>query len=380
MDILRTVRYKPTGMRTLLCCTMLFLLMSCSQESTNAGAKAGPNMAKKPAAKPIPVAVAKVKIGDAVDRYNTTAALEAEHHAQVLARTTGVIREILHEEGSLVKANAVLLRLENDDQLLRLKQSEIKLAQLQHEYDRRVKMKALGVVSSQEFEEIENQLETAQAEKEVAELNLSYTEVRAPFAGKIVRRLVDRGANVQPGTQLVEIMDTDPLLVRAHVPSNRLGQIAVGQKVETYLSSMDQTLEGKVSLVSPIVDPESGTVKITTEIRKYPAGTRPGDFAEVRMVTARREGAMLIPSIAVFEEQGKHVLFVVKDGKSEKRVVEVGFTDEGLTEILSGIEPDELVVSKGQRNLRNGVAVEILEGLDSEQGSLELQQMTQAAL
>jgi len=379
MDSLNKCRHLwPKGL-VILAILGLVSSIGCGQGTSQAGQAKADRPAQKVAAKPAPIAVTQVAKGDAVSRYTTTAALEAEHHAEILARSTGVVREILHEEGDRVEANQLLLRLENDDQLLGLKQAEIKLKQIEHEFNRQVKMKDLGILAEQEFEDIRNQLETAQAEKEVAELNLSYTEVRAPFSGYIVRRLVDRGANIQPGNPLFEIMDTDPLLVRAHVPANRLGQISTGQKVQVYLDSSDILLDGTISLVSPIVDPESGTIKITTEITDYPAAIRPGDFAEVRILTARRENALLVPSIAVFEEQGKHILYVVREGKAVRREVEVGFADDGMTEIRRGVEAGELVVSKGQRNLRDGVPVEILEGPTSVQGANEKQALAQAA-
>lgn len=379
MDSLIKIRHLwPKGL-VILTVLAVCASIGCSQSTSQASQNQADKPANRVAAKPAPIAVTQVVKGDAVSRYATTAALEAEHHAEILARSTGVVREILHEEGDRVEANDILLRLENDDQLLRLKQAEIKLSQIEHEYNRQVKMKDLGILADQEFEDIKNQLETARAEKEVAELNLSYTVVRAPFSGSVVRRLVDRGANIQNGNPLFEIMDTDPLLVRAHVPANRLGQIAIGQTVQVYLDSSDITLEGTISLVSPIVDPESGTIKITTEINDYPPAIRPGDFAEVRILTARRENALLVPSIAVFEEQGKHILYVARDGKAVRREVEVGFADGGMTEIRRGVEMGELVVSKGQRNLRDGVPVEILEGPDSVQGANQEQTIAQAA-
>jgi RND family efflux transporter MFP subunit len=121
-------------------------------------------------------------------------------------------------------------------------------------------------------------------------------------------------------------------------------------------------VKGKVSLVSPIVDPATGTVKVTAEIHDYPPGTRAGDFAQVRIVTARHERATLVPSRAVFEEQGSDILFVVEDHKAVRRIVETGFVDGDLTEVLGGVEEGELVIVKGQRELRDGAGVEVLEG------------------
>jgi RND family efflux transporter MFP subunit len=132
--------------------------------------------------------------------------------------------------------------------------------------------------------------------------------------------------------------------------------------MEVRLEGTAEPLTAAVSLVSPIVDPATGTVKVTAEVRQYPTGTRAGDFAEVRIVTASHDQTILVPSRAVFEEQGKDILYVVESGKAVRRVVETGFIDGDLTEILDGVAERDLVVVKGQRQLQDGSGVEVLEG------------------
>jgi membrane fusion protein (multidrug efflux system) len=310
----------------------------------------------------IPVAVAEVEIGSASSYYTSTAVLEAESHAQILARTTGVVREILREEGDRVDAGQILLRLEDDEARHRTRQAEANLRTARAEHERRARMLESGLLSEEEFGTTENTLSVREAELELANLDVSYTRVRAPFHGKVVRRLVDLGANVNPGTPLFEVMDVEPLLARVHIPAKRMGFVDVGQAMEISLESTGAVLTGKVSLVSPIVDPATGTVKVTAEVHDYPPETRPGDFAQARIVTDRHKQTKLVPSTAVFEEQGQSVLYVVEENRAVRRVVETGFIDGERTEVVSGLTPDELVVVKGQRQLRDGIGVEILEG------------------
>jgi membrane fusion protein (multidrug efflux system) len=186
--------------------------------------------------------------------------------------------------------------------------------------------------------------------------------VTAPFAGRVVRRHVDLGASVNPGTPLFDVMDVTPLLAKIHIPAKRMGFVEAGQAIEVALDGAEKPLLGVVSLISPIVDETTGTVKVTAEIRDYPAGTRPGDFAEARIVTARHEDAVLVPSRAVFEEQGQDILYAVEDGKAVRRVLETGFVDGDFTEVVSGADSGDLIVVKGQRQLRPDGDVEILEG------------------
>jgi membrane fusion protein (multidrug efflux system) len=256
----------------------------------------------------------------------------------------------------------VLLLLEDDEARVRVRQAEANLRKARSEYERGIEMREAELLSAEEFERLENELHLREADLDLAQLELSYTRVSSPLAGRIVRRLVDLGANVSPGTPLFEVMDVEPLLARVHIPAKRMGFVRVGQSVEIRLEGGEEPLEGDVSLVSPIVDPATGTVKVTVEIRDYPPGTRPGDFARVRIVTDRHEGAVLVPSRAIFEEQGESVLYVVEEDQAVRRVVRPGYVDEDRTEILEGVRPGELVVVKGQRQLREGARVEILEG------------------
>jgi membrane fusion protein (multidrug efflux system) len=113
--------------------------------------------------------------------------------------------------------------------------------------------------------------------------------------------------------------------------------------------------------VSPIIDPSSGTIKVTIEIPEYPSDTRPGDFAEVSIVTERRLGSTLIPKNAVFTDRGDQIVYVAADSTAERRVVEVGFEDDVHAEILSGVTEGEDVVVKGQRSLKHGAAIKVLD-------------------
>ncbi|MGH2570234.1 MAG: efflux RND transporter periplasmic adaptor subunit [bacterium] len=310
----------------------------------------------------VPVGIEPAVIGRASSYYTATATLEAESHAQILARTTGVVREILREEGDAIRADEALLLLEDDEARLRVAQAEANLKTARAEHDRAEQMEKSGLLSAGEFETNINNLHVREADVELAKLELSYTRVRSPIEGRVVRRFVDLGANVVPGVPLFEVMDVTPLLARVHIPAKRMGFIGAGQAMEVRLAGTDEPLTGTVSLVSPIVDPATGTVKVTAEIQKYPAGTRAGDFAEIRIVTASHEGAILVASRAVFEEQGKDILYVVEDGKAVRRVVETGFIDGDLTEILNGVAERDLVVVKGQRQLQDGGGVDVLEG------------------
>jgi RND family efflux transporter MFP subunit len=301
-------------------------------------------------------------VGDASSYYTATASLEANNVAEIHSRTTGFVRQILHEEGDRVAAGELLLKLEDDEARLNVKQAEANVEATRSEHERKASMRDAGLLSAGEFETVDNNLRVREALLDLRKLELQYTQVSAPFAGRVTRRLADLGANVSPGTPLFEIMDDEPMLARVHVPARRMGSVAVGQHIAIHLDSGDLDLEGVVTLVSPIVDETTGTVKVTAEIRKHPAGIRAGDFAQVKIVTERHANAKLVPSRSIVEDEGKSTVYVVADGKAVKREVKPGFVESEETEILDGVAANELICVKGQRDLKDDQAVEILEG------------------
>jgi membrane fusion protein (multidrug efflux system) len=307
------------------------------------------------------VAIENASVGTIASYYTATATLSAEKEAEILSRVSGVVEALHCEEGDLVSAGTVLLSINNDEYRYRLAQAEANTADLQSRYDRLREMQKQELVSAEEYEGVKNELKSAQAEEGLARLTLSYTNVTAPFRGAVVTRLVDVGQNINLGTPLFVLSDFDPLLARVHVPSKEFKKLKPDQPVELVLESNRQRLSGRIKLVSPVIDPSSGTIKVTIEIPDYPAGVRPGEFAEVHIVTERRPGSTLVPKIALVTDRGEQVLYVAADSTAERRSVEVGFEDDNYAEIISGVSPDEPVVVKGQRSLKHGSPIRILE-------------------
>ncbi|RLA07611.1 MAG: hypothetical protein DRQ59_14330 [Gammaproteobacteria bacterium] len=359
----------------LMCAVLLVAVAGCgkgegeSQSSAQNHGQRQPGSGQRPggaagAAKAIPVAVQPAALGSIASYYKATATLEAEKQAEVLARVTGVVTSLAAEEGDFVAAGAPLLTIGNDEYRLRLQQAAARTANLQSRFDRLQAMKAEELSTEEEFEAARSDLASAEADEGLARLNLSYTTVRAPFAGRITARLVDLGQTVSANTALFVMADFDPLLARVHVPSREFRKLRQDQLVDLVLDSSGARMQGRITLISPIIDPNSGTIKITVEVSAYPDDTRPGDFAEVQIVTERRDDVVLVQRSAVITDKGETVVYVaVTDGdtdQAERRLVTVGFSDDSNTQIVSGLAVGESVVVKGQRSLKHGAAMKIL--------------------
>lgn len=389
-------RSRPTRLLTLLALLAFLIatalvLGACGKKDEAAsapaqGAQPAQNQGQKPGAgrpggapgqrpggggeQAVPVAVSTARTGSIASYYHSTATLEAERQAEVLARVAGVALQLKAEEGDQVPADGPLLVIENDEYRYRLQQAEASTANLRARYQRLEAMLAEQLTTEEEFQAARSELETAEANEGLARLELSYTTVRAPFEGQITQRLVDEGQNISVGDPLFVLADFHPLLARVHVPSREFRELKLKQSVELTLDSDGTELEGTIRLISPVIDATSGTIKITVEVNEFPAGTRPGDFAEVRIVTERRDDVVLVPRSAVITDKGEQIVYVALPGEgqgssAERRIVTVGFTDDDSAQITDGLAPGEQIVVKGQRSLKHGSPLKILETIDA---------------
>ncbi len=327
-----------------------------------AGGTPGGAMGAAPKQPPVPVAVTAAAVGPIASYYTATATLAAEREADILARVSGVVQRLSCEEGDVVTEGSELLRIDNAEYQFRLEQAQAARGDLQSRYDRLTQMKERELVSPEEYEKVSNDLAAAKAAEGMARLNLSYTRVTAPFSGRVVGRKVDVGQTVNNGTSLFTLSDFKPLLARVHVPAKEFNKLRPDQPVDLVLESSGITLRGRIKLVSPTIDPSSGTIKVTVEINDYPDGVRPGDFAQVKIVTEQRNTSTLVPKIAIVNDRGEQVLFISQaDSTAERRVVEVGFQDDVNAEITQGLKAGERVIVKGQRSLKHGSAIKVVD-------------------
>jgi len=306
----------------------------------------------------VPVEVAEARPREISAYYFTTAALEPEKMVDVMVKIAGQVETIHVEEGNVVREGELLCELEDREQEVALEEARINRDKQKREFERLKSVHDRSLVSDKEFSDVTYQYELAKNQYDAALLRYEYTKVRAPFSGVITERTVDKGRNVTVGTKLFAIADTDPMLLRLHLPENEVARIKVGQEVFiTPDSDPDALLNGKILLISPRVDERTGTVKVTVQTE---GNAMPGSFVRVRIVTDTHEGTLAVPRRGVVSDAGETFVFVAKADTVRKADVTVGFEDEEYSEILHGIEQGDTVVVLGVGGLKTGTKIEIL--------------------
>jgi membrane fusion protein (multidrug efflux system) len=155
----------------------------------------------------------------------------------------------------------------------------------------------------------------------------------------------------------------NPLLAVLHVPERQLGKLKVGHSASLEVDAIDgREFAGRIDRISPVVDPATGTVKVTIEVRDRTRRLKPGMFARVNIVHDVHLNAMLVPKDAIIAEDRESCVFVVRDSTAYRRTVETGFVNSSHIEVLSGVSDGDTVVTIGKGGLKDSTKVEMVSG------------------
>ena len=199
---------------------------------------------------------------------------------------------------------------------------------------------------------------SAQTQVTSARKAIADAVVLAPMSGYVSDRPVALGEYVTTSSKVVTIVRTNPLRMKIDVPEQAIGEVQVGQSVSLTVSAYaDRTFNGRVARVSPSVTATSRTLTVEAEVENGGNILKPGQFATVRILLPRSDPAVLVPVRAVRTEGGTSRVFVVKDGRADQRLVQLGQTEGDLVEIRSGVAADEPVVTSNVDKLSDGIAI-----------------------
>ena len=290
----------------------------------------------------------------------TNGTLEAENEVDLVARVSAPIVALHVEEGDLVQAGQLLARLDDLETRVQTEIARVGLAETRQAYERAQQLHAEDLISSEDYERATSAYDAAKAQLKASEIQLEFTELRAPFSGRIVRRYVDRAEQVSVNTPVYRLSDFDPLLCPIQMPERDLPRLRLGQQAWLSVEAWhDERFAATVLRISPIIQAETGTFKVTLELR-HGGRLRPGMFARVFVETETREDALVVPKAALSLESIGDTVYVAADGKASRREVELGFRQGDLVEIVRGVSEGEQVVVVGQDGLSEGTPLQIL--------------------
>lgn len=308
----------------------------------------------------VPVEVARAQRKPIAASYSGTANLEAPGEAQVVAKTSGVMVQLLAEEGDQVKAGQVLARIDGDRVRLEAQRQLAIVHKLENNYRRSQELAARKLVSAESTDQIKYDLESARATYALARLELSYTNITAPISGVVAQRMVKPGNLIGLNAPVFRIVNNSHLEGVLNAPEREMSRLKRGLPVRMAVDAVPgRIFEGRIDRVSPVMDSGSGTFRVVCAFDNEPE-LRPGMFGRIEVVYDQRQDALTVPRIALLEDEGEPALYIVRGKIAKRTPVKVGYTNGELAEILSGVKEGDIVVTAGKVAIRDGTEVQVI--------------------
>ena len=252
-----------------------------------------------------------------------------------------------------------------------LDQSGVALTQARNQYELAQRhVDALMAVSrQQELKSAAGQLQSAKGKYLGAEAQLAYSEIRSPIGGVVTDRPLYPGEMAAAGTPLLTVMDTTSVVARAHIPQDQAALLKLGDKATITVPATvsgaghgeDDPIDGKVTVVSPALDPNSTTVEVWVQAKNSKGRLRPGTSVQISMLARAVPNSVVIPAAAVLTapDKSSYVMVAGSDNRAHQKTVKTGIRQGDQVQILDGLAEGDRVVTSGAYGLPDNTKIRV---------------------
>ncbi|HOS98350.1 MAG TPA: efflux RND transporter periplasmic adaptor subunit, partial [Deltaproteobacteria bacterium] len=301
-----------------------------------------------------------------------------EPHDQVIvsSEVDGVLKEILVDEGTLVKSGSVLGRISDIDYRLAVQAADAALGQARANLENADtlygRMKALfgkQAISKQEYDNAKTRLdvagqdmERARASLDLARERLGKTTIRSPISGVVKQRMVNAGDFIKAGQPLAVVMVINPLKLVFSVPEKDISLLKVRQDVVFTVDPYPRKeFTGTLSIIYPSLDERSRMLRAEATVPNRSGELKPGIFSRVRLYTGAARDTIVVPVTSILYEGTRTRVFILEKGVARERVLELGGKYGEVMEVLGGLQAKEQLIVVGQNTLTDGVRVNVVQ-------------------
>ncbi len=334
----------------------VLVAVACKGKGGAPGGGAGGGAGGGPPGMPVEVAVAKA---DTVrDEIAATGQIEAIQAIELHPEVEGRIIAILFREGQGVAPGAALFQVDTIILSAQVAQLAAQRDLAQQDLARTKDLIAQNAASAADLERAEAAARSADAQFRQQNTRLARATVRAPFGGVVGQRFVSQGDYVTTSSRLVSLQTVNPQRAAFQVPERYARSLQRGQRVTFRVGAITgRDFVGEVDFVDPVVQQPGRTILIKARVPNPQRLLQPGMFIEAHLVTGMRPKAVVVPEDAIVPLQGANFVWVVEEGKANRRQVGLGVRTPGFVEIASGVSVGEQVVVGGLELLFPGAPV-----------------------
>ena len=313
------------------------------------------NFKRVVAVKMVPVVLAEFT--ESVEAVGTA---RANEQVVITSKYSDIIDEIHFDDGQLIKKDAVLVKLNNQEELAKVNELNANLSESKAHLKRLTELLSSRATSKSLVDQQEAKTKAIQAQLSSASAKLNDLTIRAPFTGVLGFREVSKGAYIDSGDVITSLDDLSVIKVDFHLPERLLTDIHVGQQITAINSAYRyRRFIGKITAIDSRIDSSTRSIKVRATIANKALKLRPGMLINIS-VLLQVEKILQLPESTIIPIEDKHYVFVVNEEKAVRKSIEIGRRHPGMVEVISGLVENEQVVVEGALKLRDGSAVSII--------------------
>ncbi len=313
-----------------------------------------------------------LKPGRLEDKINLPAEVVPHENLWVKAEVPGQVVAIPVKEGQIVRKRQVLIQLDDRDLLSQLERIEANYELAKLEYDRIATLVKKKITATTNLDKIAAQLKDLKAQRKMAMLALSRTRIIAPIGGRLNEIKTEVGDQMVPGKAVVQILQFTKVKVVVGVPESDVSSVFDLDEATVVIEALDKRkVKGRKIFLSRQPRSMARLYDLELMIPNPDGHILPGMFARVELVKAVFEKALTVPLYAVITKGDERFVYVEKDGRAEKRTVELGVLVDWQVQVTAGLKPEERVVVVGHRFLDDGQVVEVIKNVSHPREILE---------
>ncbi len=309
----------------------------------------------------VKVLVHRVKPRTLAEKITANGTVLANESVELRSEIAGKVIAISFEEGGRVQEGDVLLTTNDSELQAQLRQTLYRIDLAKTRVDRQRQLLDQGSTAQDAFDSAANEARVLEAEADLIRAQLEKTRILAPFSGMIGLRMVSEGSYITPSTAIATLQDIDSLKIDFSVSERHMERLHPGTPITFTAGGGNERYTGKIYAIEPAVDLNTRTILLRARTANTSGRLLPGAYANVEVTLDEIKDAILVPTNAIIPGLNQRSLFVVKDGKAVLRAVETGIRLDREIQIVSGLEPDAMVITSGLLMLRDGAPVELLD-------------------
>jgi membrane fusion protein, multidrug efflux system len=287
----------------------------------------------------------------------------ANESVDVSSKTSNIVTAVRFRDGERVQRGQLLVQLDDAATRADVAAAQAALAESESQFNRSRELLATQALSKSSYEQLEATVKANRARLQAAQSRLEDTVIRAPFSGRVGLRRVSLGTLISPGAVITTLDDTSVIKLDFSVPENFVASLREGLSVRATAPAFPgRTFNGKVASIDSRVDMNTRSVLVRALLANEDGALKPGMFLNVALANDERE-SLVIPEEALTPEAERQYVFVVADGKAQRREVRIGVRRPGSVEVLAGLEAGERVIVEGTQKVRDGAPVRGIERL-----------------